>query len=309
MTKTLTPLALAILLATAACNKDDEAVITETGGPYTNLGTVMGSLTAPAQTFTIDGTRKTQFRGAQGTRFVFPANGFSTTGGQAVTGSVQVVVREYLTRGDIIFSGAEGVSTSSIQISLVSGGQLFVYPTQGGKALLMKPDSLYQAHIPQFAYAVPGYMPLYGMPLADNYNTGIIWAPSPTTGVVSNGLDTVSIATDSVGYIAPGQLIPLANTKEIRIQLTGPSGLTQYNTRIYALPKNLKSVIPLPAFGINENKKNLPAIEMNFVAISVVNGFFYGGITAGTPDDNRSFSINLQQKDPATFKADVSALD
>jgi len=49
-------------------------------------------------------------------------------------------------------------------------------------------------------------------------------------------------------------------------------------------------------------------LPVHFVVFTVVNGYFYGGITAAIPNAGSTYTVNLLQTDPVKFKGQLDSL-
>lgn len=89
------------------------------------------------QTFTGDAATGFIVNGAKGTKINFPANAFVDGNGDIVDGNVTVMLKEVLSKKDVVLSG---VWTESFGQLLESGGELEVKARKDGKELFINPD-------------------------------------------------------------------------------------------------------------------------------------------------------------------------
>ncbi len=117
----------------------------------------------PAQTFRIDALQDTVIETKGGMVLSIPAGTFQQEDGQAVTGGIELVVREALDPASIIRAGLTSLSEGQL---LESGGMFSVDASKDGKALKIDPANGIYAEIP--TDTVKSGMQLYtGNKLAD----------------------------------------------------------------------------------------------------------------------------------------------
>ena len=79
-----------------------------------------------------------------------------------------------------------------------------------------------------------------------------------------------------------------------------------------ALYDNYKGVWPLGLTGSFANgvyiEGHVPNIPVHFVSYGIINGKFYGGVTAATPVTGGNYTIFLSQVDPTAFKGQLNNL-
>lgn len=138
-------------LTIQSCKKDRTTVIVNnTTG--TTKGTVLNPLNTFAsaapmkQSFTFDNSTGALITGSKGSQFYFPPSSLLYQNGTEVTGNVQVEIREYMNKADMLFSGVTVTSGNNL---LESGGMFYIMPRQNGEELKLKPGSGFQIFIPK----------------------------------------------------------------------------------------------------------------------------------------------------------------
>lgn len=314
----MTKLHSIVLIAAAAaflagCKK--ETVIS--GNPIT--ATSFASLTdayekveVQAQTFNVNGTLGSSFRGPHGSRFVFPANAFVTSTGQAVTGTVQVAVREILTPSDAIFSR---ILPTSVGQPLISGGAVWAFATQYGNTVLLRDGASYTVHMPQRfgAAAIPGLAYYQGIATDSSAGLSVVDFVAGVSGSVAWAADTVSLTTDTFAYVGANLPLGFLDTDTFSIALTGaalPTVAGTGNAAVYMMPRGMNTAIPITNFvGSRKDRIISGEVPTHIVAIAVVDGKFSGGVA--TVADTRSgdtYTVNLEATSPADLKAKIDAL-
>lgn len=142
------------VLAFYACKKDRTTVVMNNnngnGNTPTSYRVNAGSMwtkSAPKkQTFTIDPSMGQLVTGAKGFMFYFPANSLLDASNNPVTGNVSIELIEYVTKGDMLLSGVTVTSGNQL---LESGGMFYLMAKKNGQELHLKDNSSFSMSIPQ----------------------------------------------------------------------------------------------------------------------------------------------------------------
>jgi len=306
--------ALAISVAIFSCKKSDTSTPsnnnnnnnTTTTGPYSSLSSVYASLNPQSKTVSVNVASGASFYGNSGTRYIFPANCFQTQIGTSVTGTVLVQVNEFLTKGDMIFSGILPYSNGN---ALFSGGEISVSATQNSQSLFLKPYNTFQANIPQFGATNNTGMSLFSGQPNQTTNNIVNWALDDSTRgyIIYNG-DTIGIFSDSLGLCNADRFMTNPNYQNFSVNATGITIPTDSNVSAYVMYDNYKGIWKLTGSGNSFTENHVPNIPVHFVVFTVINGYFYAGITAATPATGSTYTVNLSQTTPAVFKAQLDSL-
>ncbi len=318
MKKYIIPAIALTVISLASCRKDT-AVTTPTPQPaqghYASLATIFSDIKVKSKTVIIDASAGGSFYGKDGTRFVIPANSLIKLDGTPVTGNVDIEIKEYLKRGDMLFSKVLPISNGQ---PLISGGEVFFNPTQNGQQLLLKEGMFMQANIPQ-AKPAPAGMDLFLGQLDDsvkgndvNWNFGGKGAGGTHQqgfgGVVYNG-DTLQLFSDSIGYCNADQFMTNPNYQTFTVNIAGVTIPANTAVSAYALYDTYNGMWPMSNITGNViSETHVPNIPVHFVVMMVVNGHFYGGIAGATPANGGSYTVTVSEVDPATFKNQIDAL-
>jgi hypothetical protein len=303
------------LLFLGACNKEDDydPQNVSTTGPYTSLESVLNLNAAPAQTFTVNADSGGYFQAKRGTRFLFPRYAFRQPGAvqDTIHGVVQVTVREFLDRSEMIYSRV----VPGTQPELVSGGAFFFSVAYQGRTVEGRTTNPVTVYMPQRNFRnESGSLQAYnGFPQSNPFST-LIWSPSLMPGIIGAvDFDTVTLQTDTAGYhMAAYQssfFNPGINEVNVKFSLNG-GGTNPNNSILFILPKGVRQVVPVG------NAKSLQGItykvqnqsQVYLVGMSVVNGEFQGNILEAKLEDNKSYGLNLEPTDPADFKERILRL-
>lgn len=134
-----------------SCKKDRTTVILNNTTGTTKV-TVLNPLNTFAsaapmkQSFTFDIASGALITGSKGSQFYFPPSSLVHQDGSPVSGNVQVEIREYMNKADMLFSG---VTVTSGNALLESGGMFYIMPRQNGEELKLKSGSTFQIFIPK----------------------------------------------------------------------------------------------------------------------------------------------------------------
>lgn len=138
----------AIISFTASCKKD-KVIITNTGNNVKakslNVLNMFKNKAPQKQTFTLNITTGGMVTGAKGTMVYFYASSLLDKNGNKVTGNVDVELTEFMSKSDMLFSG---VTVTSGDQLLESGGMFELRVKQGGQELTLDPTSLINITVP-----------------------------------------------------------------------------------------------------------------------------------------------------------------
>ncbi len=290
------------LTVLASCKKDEPVTPTANPTPqpsYSSITEYFNSNSVDATTYTINAGAGGTFTTSKGSVVTIPANAFQTYSGATVTGNVTLTMKEVFSNSDIIFSGIFPVSGNTF---LNSGGEYYLQASQNGQDLTVTPGVMVNVEIPAQAED-PGMMLFFGGGDEEELDT-LGWQPVDTTwtnsGFTFNSADdSYSIDLDSLGWGNIDAFNWNVNYFTCHFQLDGVSGLDNSNTKVYAVFKGENTVWPTgePMWGgINTGlvtDSHLAAIDMNVLAISVVNGELYYGLLDVIPAANQTYTINM----------------
>lgn len=316
---------VAVSLCIFGCKKEKENIIPTTNNSgnnnnpkpkptYNNVGEVFKLLEVKPKTVIIDANKNETFYGSSGTRYIIPANALEKMDGSPVSGNVEVTVREFLTKGDMIFSKMLPVSNGQ---PLISGGELDIKATQNGQPLRIKDGMVFTANIPQAHTADPAMIFFEGVAVEDKQNQ-VNWQipkrpgqQGKGNGVVVLGSDTLSLFSDSMMMCNADQFMTNPNyvTFTIDVNVTGATIAKDEDVYGYAVYDNQLGMWPMMNYSsgkINEN--HVPDIPVHFVVFALIDGEFYGGISAATPANGGNYSVTLTKTDAAAFKAQINNL-
>jgi hypothetical protein len=308
MKKQFLYLLLLSVFAFTACKKS--STTTSNSGPYSTMSSVYSMLKPQSVMANMDAGTGGTIIGRTGTRYVFPANAYiNDATGATVTGNVVVEVNEYLTKGDMIFSGVLPFSNGN---ALFSGGELYVNITKNYQRVSLKPYNFYQAIIPPIGTAdVSGMGLFYGNSnLPNNANT-VNWILNMDTasGYLYYNGDTINVISDSLGFCNADRFMTNPNYQTFKLNITGLSIPVDSTVMVYALYDNYKGVWNISNTGGNViNVTHIPNIPVHFAVFTLSNGNFYGGVLGVTPQTDSSYTINLTQTSPTAYKAQLDGL-
>jgi len=319
--KKMTIWATVCLLSSAflfSCSKSPNPVSTTTTVSYSSMDTIFSMLNVQPKTLMVDAVNGGSFYGNSGTRYIFYGNSFQTATGANVTGTVQIQVAEYLQKGDMLFSKMLPISNNE---PLISGGEINVVATQNGQPVYLKPHFIFQANMPQGGAAATGMQYFSGQPTLDTTQFKANWIqPALDTthyaaGTVINvKFDTLGIISDSLRFCNADYFMISPNYQNFTVTVAVTGAILPAIGRVftYALYDNYKGEWPIGPFGSYTNgvftEHHVPNIPVHFVAFTLINGKFYGGIIGATPTTGGNYTVNLTMQDPTAFKTSLNQL-
>ncbi len=135
-------------------------------------------------------------------------------------------------------------------------------------------------------------------------DTGKLWAATHKN-------DTLSLMSDSLHYCNADKFLTNPNYQIFKVSpvLSAPGTGGSAIIYGYALFDNQNACWPLTNFsGGTFIETHIPDIAVHFVAFCVIEGRFYGGISAATPKTGHTYTVTLTEEEPVTFKAKITAL-
>ncbi|MCW3120756.1 MAG: hypothetical protein JWQ38_248 [Flavipsychrobacter sp.] len=331
MKKVLFPFVLLAILF-ASCKKKDSSVSTTNTNnfkTYTSMDEVYALLALQAKVVTFDAQAGASFYGNGGTRYIFSKNSFIYANGDTVTGNVQIEVTEWFKKGDMIFDGMLPISNGE---SIVSSGEFNVKATKDGKQLFLRNGYYLRVNVPRFGSTDKNMSLFRGITNGGTPTNKVNWQLTPAdtatipyidtsihtyTGIVPRAIhtfqDTVRTIIDSFGGWNCDHFVQgygILHTCSVNITASGHenSALSIPNTYALYQPENL-------LVHLNATKANnvfyglLPTTPFYFVSFGLIDGHFYGGVTAAiSPKQDSTYNIQLTEVDPKDFKAQINGL-
>lgn len=302
---------LVLIACITACRKNST---TSVYGTYSGIDTIFEMLRLKPKIVTIDAATGGSFYGNSGTRYTIPANALQDSTGNNITGNVQVEVAEYLKKGDMIFSKMLPICDNE---PLISGGQISISAvTQSdGRRVYLKPGFKTTAYVPQDGPPLLHMTFFKGIPSQDTSVNRVVWIDSIGSGSVVKHVtnDTLDIISDSLGILNADKFLTNPNYQDfhVKIFISGSVIISSSDKiHIYALYDTVKGVWPINhQLSANEYaESHVPDIKVHFVAFTVINRYFYAGITTATPKTGETYTITLSEIFPEDFKKQINEL-
>lgn len=310
-------------MLSVSCRKTVTTVSTVNSKTYSSIEEVFEELKVKPKTLTVDAATGGNFFGNSGTHYYFMPNSFRNAAGATVTGSVSVQVSEYLKKGDMLFSKMLPISYGE---PLISGGEINVTASQDGQPVFLKDNAFFLATVPQGGKAPTGMQFFAGeatqdstsivnwvVPVKDSakyWANIIILQPPPP---IPSPDDSLQIISNTFGMCNADRFLSSPNYQHftVTIVVNGASLPTTYKPNAYAVYDQYKGEWPL-SYGVYADGKfsegHVPDIPVHFVAFIIIDGKFYGGITAATPVSGNNYTVTLDEVNVAEFKEKVQAL-
>lgn len=302
-----------------SCNKDRNNDVSVVTPVQPTVDSIFSLLRLSPKVLTVNAAAGGSFFGNSGTRFFFYPNSFQTATGAIVTEDVQVSVTEYLKAGDMIFSKMLPVSDGE---PLLSGGEFNISAAQNGQQVYLRPHYTFMANIPCSGADVSGMQFFVGresvdttqmlvnwvVPKVDSQNYHLIILPQGPKYTVN---DTLRIISDSLKMTNADRFMSSPNYQRFTVTASAPGIVFDSNSYImgYALYDTYLGAWPMRAFDKGVfYEGHVPDIPVHFVVFGLIDGKFYGGVTAATPVTGANYIVNMTVEDPVTFKAQLNGL-
>lgn len=314
--------ALSLLFAMSACNKNEDPKAnptptptpTPTTGPYASLAKAFEEVAPKSKTVTINAAVGGTFYGNSGTRYNFLPNSFVNSAGTVVSGNIDIEVLECTTDADMIFAKMLTVSNG---IPLISAGEINVKATQSGAALQIRPGYTYSVNMPtNNGLATAGMEYFTGTASTAENGTIVNWnlgiRKDSLAAVVYNG-DTISMFPDSVGFKNLDKYA-VSDFVDVDVKIDGfnPT-LKQEDFTSYVLLDGLLSAAPMNSLTLSGNTikaTKILKLKSHLVFCGVYNGDFYGGVLKDVSAvAGNTYTISVSKMTPPAFKTLVNGLN
>jgi hypothetical protein len=267
----------------------------------------MEALQVKAKTVTVDIDKGGSFYGSS-CRFVFSPHSLMTLTGDSVSGEVQVTVKEWLTKSDMMYSYLLPAGDS---MSLLSAGEVLVSAQQNNKKLIMRPGATFQVNIPRFGSTETGFQVFLIPQQKDYVDDRRIWemAARKSYSYITYSGDTISLFSDSIGFCNADKFLDNPQYQNFKLNITGVGTIDPYSIHAYTVYDNYMGIWLMN--GIDSNivtETHVPNIPVHFVVTAVKDNVLYGGILGATPTSGSVYTVNLTKTDPAAFKALIDQL-
>jgi len=301
----------AVLLLTA-CDKNKQYSPDTPFVSYTSMHDFFETEEVKFKTMTLNPDVTNSFYGNSGTQYVLYANSLQKADGSAVTGEVQVQVREWLNKGDMIFSRMLPMSNDR---PLISGGEFEINVTQGGERLYLKPGSTVKATVPQGGAAEKDMFVFRGDAALERPMSLVEWRILETNGqgvnsVYSPAWDSLSVVTDSLSWINIDKFPnPTSYTSfDVNLSVQGVTANGSDYILSYVIFDEMNSVMSVatPVNGIVKCK-NIPDVPMHFASLVIADGKLYGGVMPVSAGSS-NMKLVLTQKNATDFKKEINGL-
>lgn len=268
-----------------------------------------------SQFFTFDAAAGTYFFGAKGTGIYFPGGSLLHQNGTAVTGTVQLELKEIYSKGDMILSNAAPESNGTL---LKSGGEVYVALTQNNQKLRISHTNPGFIMFP-CSTAVAG-MQLFNGEFRKNSELA---ADSAMNWNLANGdsaqvvQDTMGTGTyyqftfDSIGWSNCDRFYYLTGGTDPMIHL--PNGYDNMNTQVYMVFDAESVMASADVFAdqiyrFHAGEHTPIGLHVTIVAIANTNDKYYYSITHEVTSAGATFELNLTEATKQEVQTAISAL-
>jgi len=292
---------LVLFLLHSGCKKKSDPVF----GPYTMQSIFVNTAVTPT-IYTMDAGLGGAILSASGTRYNFPPNALQKDS-QRVYGDVQVEMAEYLTKSDMIFSGILPYSNGQ---PFLSAGAFYLNISQNGLPVYISKSTKYLVTIPQKTLPPMGLQLYLGRPDDTLQSNSVNWQLNTDTsiGSVIWG-DSLVVASDSVHFCNAGLPLDSLNYQSFSVKISAPITTFSDTLVAYAIYDTMNVVWQMGQSHNHIISENMvPNLPVHFVAFTVIDGYFYGGMLAARPQNGQTYTINLSLTSPAALKHKIDGL-
>lgn len=257
------------------------------------------------QVFTTSATTSNVITTSKGAKLYLPSNGFVTSGGSAVSGNIEVSVKEIYTPMEMIINNMPTVSDGKL---LESGGEFQVTVTQNGAPLELAPGNFLKIGLPDINRDLRGMQVFKGVPDTAgqvnwvlNSNPGNFVVQDSTlfanSNLFSNEVDWINvdkfISEPTVEFtVQPGNA-PSGDSTNVFVHITGRNTVVKMNW----------------TQGLSYFKTNsLLAVPCTIVGISTKNGELYASVTPVNIQNGGSVTMNFSLYTEQQLKSRLSQL-
>jgi hypothetical protein len=165
-------------------------------------------------------------------------------------------------------------------------------------------------NLTQFGKDAQGMQLFLGQPGKDQ-NNKVNWQVADTainSGIVAE-VDTVKLFSDSMGMCNADRFLPHPNFQNFSVSIEGVTLKSTDAMAAYAVYDQFNGMWPMSVIKGNIiTEDHVPDIPLHFVVIAVIDGNFYGGITAAVPANGQTYKVTLSKTDPAEFRKTLNRM-
>jgi hypothetical protein len=289
----------------------DAAWTSQAVSPAQHPARILLNAQQPAsQSFSINMAAGGVANGAGGIKLRIPSDAFVKLDGSAVTGAVDVSIKEAITFADMISYGLGTITDNSL---LATGGMVQISARQGSDVLKLKTGKRIGITFP--ATFSPSFKAFAGS------ETGIVenpvkWTENPlwiTTPDTLQGNLVTNIQIDSIGWINCDRFYNEPNPTNIYLKL--PDGYGNSNTSCFIIFKAEKVMAGLPGDAANKrfwqgSSYKVPGGKLvTLVAVSKKDNKNYFASTTVTITPDMTVTLtSMEEVNDATLKTRLNSL-
>lgn len=255
--------------------------------------------------FSIDHAGSNTVSASGGATIHLPASGFITEDGSAVTGKINVSVKEIYGPGEMILNDMPTTAGGRL---LESGGEFLVKVFQNSKPLKLAPGKFIRIAIPNKGKNLQAMQVFKGVPDADG---NVNWAVNNNPGNFVVGDSTLfskaDLFSDDINRINCDKFINDPTVEFTVFPGNAPSG---DSTNVFVHLTGRNTVVKMNwTRGLQYFKSNmLLAVPSTIVGISVKNGKLFASIMAVSIQNGGSVTMNLTPFTEDQLKSRLSQL-
>ena len=313
------------LLLMTSCKKD---ILTESPLPdldnYNSVKDFYTQNQARLQTYSVNATTGGSFTCEKGTKITIPANAFVDGNGNQINGDIKFNIKEIYDKSDMLLSNKPtsmftGIDTAGrVKFTpLKSGGEVFIQPVADtGKVFIQKGKNI---DIAMPTPAIDGNMQAFVEKPIPNDTTGqFLWQKDTvnTVKIDSSALDYIyklysfSSNNDQGTWINSDNSSYFPINNQVSIDINQTDNILQYNTNVFLVFKNVKTVVRINYYGTNFPYNYAPNNEeCTLVATGIKDGKLFASFTPITITSGANINFSLTETTTDEFKTKLKTLN
>jgi hypothetical protein len=242
------------------------------------------------QGFTINSSVVQSITTEKGSKVEFKENSFVTQGGNPVTGSVDVFVKEVATPGEMILCDLPTMANGRL---LESGGEYNITASQNGNQLKLAPGKYVKIEIPHRGNNMSGMQVFNG---AADATGKVNWSVNTNPGNIVVGDSSLfsksNLFCDSINWINCDKFI---NDPTVEFTVFPGNAPSSDSTNVFVHLTGRNTVAKMNwTQGLSYFKSNmLLAVPSTLVGISMKNGQLYASVISVNIQNGQSTTLNF----------------
>lgn len=284
---------------------------------YSSIEDFFAKNGVPVQSFTLNGATGGTFTGIKGTKITIPSNAFTNLSGNTVTSDIVFKIKEIYSKKDMLLSGMN--TNSFAGRPLISGGELFIQPSNGGEQVFMNPINQFTAQFP--ANEADSSMEAYVAVTDSTTNNNIIgWNSCTSCTLLVSNQSYIYYSTywniffNNTQYLGAMWINcdhPINGTSFSTFTAHANDNPSYYQTKFYIWLSGMKGIVSLYNLANNNFYYSYAPLgyQATLIAFGVKDGKLYSSFTPTTIIQNQTVNFTLSETTTEAFKAQLEALN